>query len=319
VSEAQRDPHVLISARIGANSKMLDLPSHRSRWGWIVMLGQAKLQHPPGRFETLRQARFVAGEFRDCLPVWLDAGLLHAAPTACDRCRQDFAALDSEEVVVHDWRRHQERVSRSTEWREKVGIGSGHENRGNTRGNSGETPLHHRRAYTGDAVPVLGSESPTTGEDPTERGAGGNRGPLAPLVERVMANLGALDPIEDDEARVFAFLARNGAAIRPDAPMGRRLLGIIERRGAEAVIQEAARMAKGERLSDRQFVFGLENRLEAPPSAKEARAEDVAEDSRKRTERTQRAVMERRLESYRFTGKWPPEWGPVPAGATDAA
>lgn len=129
MTDAERDPHVLVSARIGGSQKMLSLPSHRARWGWIVMLGQAKLQRPPGRFQSLMQARYLAGEFRDAVVAWLDAGLLHAAPAAreCKRCSSAFTELRDDEVVVHDWRHHQER-SRTTEWRDAKGVPSGHVN-----------------------------------------------------------------------------------------------------------------------------------------------------------------------------------------------
>jgi hypothetical protein len=97
--------------------------------------------------------------------------------------------------------------------------------------------------------------------------------------------------VSEDEHRVFAFLARFGAAIRPDTGYGRRLLGLIERRGVEDVLRHAGVMAKsGERLSDRQWVFGLEAALEAVPSGREAQVAERAEDERqlheKRLERT---------------------------------
>lgn len=144
MSDAERDPHVLISARIGTSQKILGLPSHRARWGWIVMLGQAKLQHPPGRFESFTQVRAVAWEFRDCIAAWQDAGLLHVAETACARCRKAFGFIGPAEVVVHDFREHQERKSRTTEWRQEKGIASGHDNLPEaTSGNNGETTGKH--------------------------------------------------------------------------------------------------------------------------------------------------------------------------------
>lgn len=96
--------------------------------------------------------------------------------------------------------------------------------------------------------------------------------------------------VSEDEHRIFAFLARNGAVIRPDTGLGRRLLGLIERRGVEDVLRQAGVMARGERLSDRQWVLGLENALEAVPSGREAQVAERAEEERllheKRLERT---------------------------------
>jgi len=96
--------------------------------------------------------------------------------------------------------------------------------------------------------------------------------------------------VSEDEHRVFAFLARY-VAIRPDSGYGRRLLGLVDRRGVEDVLRHAGIMAKaGDKLSDRQWVFGLEAALEAVPNGREAhateRAEDEARAFQRRLERT---------------------------------
>lgn len=107
--------------------------------------------------------------------------------------------------------------------------------------------------------------------------------------------------VSEDEARVFAFLARFGAFIRPDSGYGRRLLGLLERRGVEDVLRHAGVMAKsGERLSDRQWVFGLEAALEAVPGTKEARASDKAEEDRKHGERVQAEMRARAEERAKY-------------------
>lgn len=95
--------------------------------------------------------------------------------------------------------------------------------------------------------------------------------------------------VSEDEARVFSFLARFGAFVRPDAGLGQRLLGLIERRGVEEVLRQAGVMAKGGKLSDRQWVFGLEGALEAVPSGKEAHAAERQED----LDRAHQARLER--------------------------
>lgn len=122
--------------------------------------------------------------------------------------------------------------------------------------------------------------------------------------------------VSEDEARVFAFLARFGAAIRPDSGYGRRLLGLMERRGVEDVLRHAGIMAKsGERLSDRQWVFGLEAALEAVPGAKDARAADKAEEDRKHSERVQEEMRARREERARYVAD-PIEPSVIPGGVS---
>lgn len=129
--------------------------------------------------------------------------------------------------------------------------------------------------------------------------------------------VGTDEGVQGEEA-VFAFLAQHGAYIRPDAPLGRRLYGLMTRRTPEAVLKEAESMAKyGEDvMSDRQWVLGLENGLEAIPSGKKSVDEAVAEEQEARNEAKSSAIYERmvarRLEHYRQGGKWPAEWGPEP-------
>lgn len=117
------------------------------------------------------------------------------------------------------------------------------------------------------------------------------------------------------EAAVFAFLAHHGAAIRPDAPLGRRLYGLMDRRTPEAVLAEAEEMAKIEAvMSDRQWVLGLENGLELIPSKRITVDEALAEEAKARNDAKYERMMERRIEWYRNTGKWDEEqWGTKPA------
>jgi hypothetical protein len=98
--------------------------------------------------------------------------------------------------------------------------------------------------------------------------------------------------VSEDEVRVFAFLAKVGAAIRPDSGFGRRILGLIERRGVEDVLRQAGLMSRGERLSDRQWVFGLEEALEAVPNGRDAQKAERAEDERRLREKRLAATAE---------------------------
>lgn len=146
-------------------------------------------------------------------------------------------------------------------------------------------------------------------------GSAGPAFPSPPLLSPQRTE-GVQGEVDAGEAGVFAFLAQHGAAIRPDAPLGRRLLGLIERRGSEAVAKEAEDMAKVEpMMSDRQWVLGLENGLEAIPSGRKTADEAVAEETQVRNDARYQRMIERRLEWYRQTGKWPADWGPMPTGS----
>jgi hypothetical protein len=122
----------------------------------------------------------------------------------------------------------------------------------------------------------------------------------------------------DPEDAVFAFLAQHGAFIRPDAPLGRRLYGLMTRQTPEAVLEEAQAMAETEAImSDRQWVLGLENGMEAIPSGRKSIDKALEEEAEARSEAKSNAIYERmtarRLDYFRNTGLWPEEWGEKPA------
>lgn len=123
---------------------------------------------------------------------------------------------------------------------------------------------------------------------------------------------GETTEIPDDETRLFSFIARQGAAIRPDSPLGLRLIGLIDRRGIDVVMRLAEAMATDGKLSDRQWALGLENALEKIPDGRQA---EVDEADRKRAERRASEQWTRRVEAFQFTGKWDPAWGDPPARA----
>lgn len=131
MSDAERDPHVLVSARAAENPKIIDLPNDRARWGWVVMLGKAKLQRPAGRFASLRVLEAVLGDYRRYIPDYQVVGILHTAPALCEDCADP--SIKDGELVIHNWEVNQ---SRSQKWRRDNGLTSGH---GNLRGNNGET------------------------------------------------------------------------------------------------------------------------------------------------------------------------------------
>ncbi len=133
--------------------------------------------------------------------------------------------------------------------------------------------------------------------------------------------IGTVGPVEEvgryegvqGEDAVWTFLAQHGAYIRPDAPLGRRLVGLLERRGAEAVMAEAVTMAKAEAvMSDRQWVLGLENGMERVPSGRISVDAAVKEENEARSDARYERMVARRIEWSRETGKWPEEWGEKP-------
>lgn len=157
-------------------------------------------------------------------------------------------------------------------------------------------------------------EAPKDSSD-VQRGLRGGRNGRESTVEPV-EQVGTDEGVQG-EAAVFAFLAQHGAAIREDAPLGRRLHALMDRRTPETVLKEAQDMAEVEAImSDRQWVLGLENGLEAIPSGRKSIDEAVAEEQKlrndARAQRIQEQAQARRLEAFRWTGKWDTEFGPEP-------
>lgn len=115
-------------------------------------------------------------------------------------------------------------------------------------------------------------------------------------------------PVTAEETDLFAFLAQRGAFIRPESGFGVRLLGLVDRRGLEAVIEAVKSLDTGERMSDRQWVFGLERVLDEIPSP----PMDELPQGPSHGDRIYERMMARRLEFYRSSGQWPEDWGPKP-------
>jgi hypothetical protein len=120
------------------------------------------------------------------------------------------------------------------------------------------------------------------------------------------------DPVSEEETDLFAYLAQRGAFIRPESPFGQRLLGLIDRRGVERVMQTAKELYTGARHSDREWVFGLEKALEAIPSPPMEALPEGPSPSEMRSQRVQEQAAARRLEYFKMTGLWDPNFGPEP-------
>jgi hypothetical protein len=172
MTDSELDPHVLISCRVAQNPKIVDLPSDRARWGWVVLMGAAKLQRPPGRFASDRVVAAVLGEHRRFLPDYLRVGVLEPMESLCDHCAQSIPpeARNLGALAVHDWATNQ---SRTTRWRKSRGVPSGHENLSGDDGEmSGETTGKHPHA--GARAMQSQSHRETTNEnEAVEGGPGG--------------------------------------------------------------------------------------------------------------------------------------------------
>lgn len=157
----------MLDVRFFHSAKIVAL-ANRQKLGFIYVLCEAKQKDQPGVFETKAALLFSAGQFKDCLPAWLEAGVLHYGEAICDKCRKHFGEVPAAAVVVHDWHEYQE-PSRTQTWRESVGLTSGHgnlrgnagETGGNSRGNIRETP--HARERASESLSSSESESTTEG------------------------------------------------------------------------------------------------------------------------------------------------------------
>ena len=76
-------------------------------------------------------------------------------------------------------------------------------------------------------------------------------------------------------------------------------------------MEKARALDTGESMSDRQWVFGLEKALDeipSPPMDELPVVDAVAEKS----QRIQDRAHERRLEYFKLSGRWDPNFGPEP-------
>lgn len=89
---AKAKPWIKVEVAMTVHRKLADLPSDSARWGWLVLLAAAKVQHPQGSFASVGVARQVAGRFARFIPHYMKGGLLEDAGGT---------------VAVHDWPKYQ--------------------------------------------------------------------------------------------------------------------------------------------------------------------------------------------------------------------
>lgn len=116
-----RTPYVVVEATIRRNGKLAELPSDAARLGYVyVLLGEAKLLRPQGRFASRSHFDEVAGRFARYRRDYLRVGLLEESPGLCEHCRQDWGQLPDGVLVTHNFRRIQSdpwAAERAEEWR----------------------------------------------------------------------------------------------------------------------------------------------------------------------------------------------------------
>lgn len=120
------DPWVAVEATVRRSDKLAALPSDTARWGWLVMLGEAKLLRRQGSFTPALWAE-VMGRYAKYQADYVALGLLHVAPDYCDEekrgtCLRGRESFQEGTLVVHDWPRHQrEHAVRQQNYRDGQG------------------------------------------------------------------------------------------------------------------------------------------------------------------------------------------------------
>lgn len=143
--DSQRNPHVLIDARMTDHPKLVELSSDGARWAWLRALCEAKLQRPSGRFASRRVLEHVLGSYAEWIGELVDAGLLEEAPLLCDRCAEAVGDVVPGTVVVHDWSLHQERrrhAEAQARYRERSDGGSSQRDHARI---TQPSPKHHQK------------------------------------------------------------------------------------------------------------------------------------------------------------------------------
>lgn len=232
MSDAERDPQVLVSARIADHEKLIHLPSDAARWGWIVVLGRAKLRRPAGRFPSRSVLAHDLGRYARFVDDYLRVGLLEDR----DGC-----------LVVHDWSKHQGRRSeeplsgkdRTARWRDR----------------------HRDESVTEDT-----SQSDETVTGPSRARASALSPSLSQSITTSQRNGTAVPADDDPESPALAYLAGVGAQVIPDGNgIHRKLIDLIRRRGIDPVLAALRELHDADpHASGRQLVFAAENALDRP-------------------------------------------------------
>lgn len=232
MADGERDPQVLISVRIDGSEKIVHLPSDRARWGWIIVLGRAKLRRPAGEFPSRAVLAHDLGWHARFIPDYLKAGLL-----------EDHDGR----LVVHDWQKHQGR-------RSEIPVPGR------------ERTAKWRRERDGDVTPST-SQSDATVTQPSRARASALSPSLSLSPETSPRNGTAVPAPEDEpEAPAIAYLASVGAHVPPNGNgIHRKLIELVRRRGLDRVLATLEELHEQDfAASGRQLVFAAENALDRP-------------------------------------------------------
>jgi hypothetical protein len=227
---------------IGVNTlrsrKLADLPSDRARVAWLDLLLEAKIQRPEGTFGSLNHLRLSAKHRRDCIPALLDAGLLHAAPAMCSKCRERFGDVGPNAIVVHDWHDYQE-PSRWTQWR----AGKGKPDDGPSAPGSA----------TPDAPPLAPSDAPN----------------VHPLRARAGASASVSESTSEPDGvlAVLSWLAGRRVSVSEASRTHIDLARLVDQHGPAAVIAAMGSL-EGDLRDGPQFVYGARKALNPIPDVR---------------------------------------------------
>lgn len=260
------DPWVAIEATVRRNGKLASLPSDVARWGWVVMLGEAKLLRRAGTF-TPAQWPEAMGRFARYLDAYLSAGLLHRAPRYCDQehqrtCLRGRGPFPAGTLVIHEWPSHQrEHAVRQAVYRSKSDADS------DVRSDAGSDAGSDARSDGGSDIssralsPSLSmSRSSPNGEEPYQGGAD-----PADVLSSWPNGEGSGE--SDPEWPIMQWLARDHhVAIRDGGGYHVRLVRLVEAHGAARVRAAIQRCIDEGSKGERALIFGAENVLDPPHS-----------------------------------------------------
>jgi len=265
----RREPHVMVAALVGENSKLACLPNDTARLGYFyVVLGKAKLQRPSGRFASRGHWREIAGRFARFLPQYLDAGLVEEAPRLCERCAPKWPGLSAGSLVVHDWHLHQSdpgAALRAAEYRkEHAGDDEpGIDWDGISEGLNADQTAIERASNADQTVSVRSSGVHS------RAGARGEREQELELERSTSSTRGrnARARPQDDADPAFAlrqWLAAHGAPVRDGDGYHTKLVRLVATNSGKTcgdVVEAFEQLARDGARTSKQFVMGAEDVL----------------------------------------------------------
>lgn len=200
-----RDREPWVKVKIGArrSGKIAGLPSDSARLGYFYVLLEAKVQRRMGVFDNRTHFVEVLGRFGRFLPAYLEAGLVHEAPSLCPECKRRHRAATRGQIVVHDYLREQRdptNADRQAAWRESHG---GDESNGDRNGDERDDVTPTVTPSVTDTVTAIGgatvtADSRARGTTTTRTGTRTTTEDLQDLLpERGARAVGLVDPSDE--------------------------------------------------------------------------------------------------------------------------